>query len=260
MKTIIQVWSHYYYNKKPDKFNNFYGIGDILRGTMNLYLYCRKNNYNFVVDIHLHKLSEYIIENNHLYRNLIERNKNNIPFVKGEELDKFINNSTEDTIFLFTNLNKQINNPDEDTINFMKNLLKPKQDLQNYIDKYLEIYNNFNIMHFRLGDNELVRNNNNKDFKKYLNILEKIPFSENDILISDSNTFKKFIEKKKIKIKILKTNPSHIGLNNDLKDTLLEFFLLSRAKKINSYSVHRWNSGFVRWNSIIFKKDVVFIK
>ena len=75
MKTIIQVWSHYYYNKKPDKYNNFWGIGDILRGTMNLYLYCRKNNYNFVVDIHLHELSKYIIENNHSYTNLIEKNK-----------------------------------------------------------------------------------------------------------------------------------------------------------------------------------------
>ena len=227
MKTIIQVWAHSYYNKKPDKYNNFFGIGDILRGTLNLYLYCREKNYNFVVDIHLHNLSNYIIEKNYLYRDLIEKNKDNIPFIEGSQIEKYINNSNEENIYFFTNLNKEVKDLDEESRNFMKNLLKPNENFNFYLDKNLITISKFNILHFRLGDNELVRNNiNNKEFEKYFNVLNNIKYSENDILISDSISFKKFIKNKNIKIRILDTIPVHIGIKNDLKDTLLEFFFI----------------------------------
>jgi hypothetical protein len=260
MKTIIQVWTHSCYNKLSDKHNNFWGIGDILRGTLNLYLFCIKNNYNFIVDIHLHNLSKYIIQNNHPFINLIEKNKDKIPFIEGCDIINYINNNNDDVIFLFTNFNQEIYNLTEETKKFMNNLLKPNKEFELYINNYLNNLNNFNIIHFRLGDDELVRNNKNLDYEKYLNILKNINFNKNDILISDSVSFKEFIKNKNINISLFDTSPKHIGLNNDLKDTLFEFFLLKNANKIYSYSIYCWESGFVKWNSIIFDKNVEFIK
>jgi len=258
MRTIIQVWTHSCYNKISDNYDNFWGIGDMLRGTLNLYLFCLENNYNFIVDIHLHNLSKYIIHNNHPYINLIEKNKDKIPFIS--DIQNYINNNNDDVIFLFTNLYQEIYNLTDETKNFMNNLLKPKKEFELYINNYINNLNNFSIIHFRLGDDELVRNNKNVDYEKYINILKNINFNKNDIFISDSVSFKEFIKNKNINITLFNTIPRHIGLNNDLKDTLFEFFLLSKANKIYSYSIYGWDSGFVKWNSIIFDKNVEFIK
>ena len=39
MKTIIQVFTHKCINMPQDNINNFWGLGDMIRGTINLYYY-----------------------------------------------------------------------------------------------------------------------------------------------------------------------------------------------------------------------------
>lgn len=56
---------------------------------------------------------------------------------------------------------------------------------------------------------------------------------------------------------MLNTNPKHVGLENDLIDTIdtiVEIYLFKNANKIKTYSIYGWISGFSKYLSIIFNK------
>jgi len=47
---------------------------------------------------------------------------------------------------------------------------------------------------------------------------------------------------------MLDTKVCHIGYNScyeELRDTLVEFFMIMKSKRIRSFSVYSWLSGFV---------------
>ena len=51
-----------------------------------------------------------------------------------------------------------------------------------------------------------------------------------------------------INIEVLNTKVCHIGYNScyeDLRDTLVEFFMIMNSKGIRSFSTYGWISGFV---------------
>ncbi len=52
------------------------------------------------------------------------------------------------------------------------------------------------------------------------------------------------------------TIPAHLGDHNHcdlIKDTLFEFFLVTKCKKIRTYSNNGWVSGFVYWIHKIYE-------
>ena len=136
----------------------------------------------------------------------------------------------------------------------MKKILTPNSDLKDFISKTLQnIPDNYNIIHYRLGDEELVRNKSNNNINKYIEHF-KNNIEKNDVLLSDSSFFKNVIKNLECNTIMLDVIPKHIGYNIDesLKDTLLEFFLISKAVKIKTYTVYQWTSGFVKWISKIY--------
>jgi hypothetical protein len=144
----------------------------------------------------------------------------------------------------------------------MRKLLTPNVELKDYISKTLQnIPNNYNILHYRLGDEELVQNKStsiNKYIEHFKNNIEN-----NDLLLSDSVVFKNTIKNLQfdtVNTIMLDIIPKHIGYtsNESLKDTLLEFFLISKSAKIKTYTVYQWTSGFVHWISNIY--DIPLIK
>lgn len=250
MKTIIHVWTHKVCNLHTDNVNNFWGIGDIIRGTIRLYQLCKKYNFRYIVDIQHHPVSNFLNNKNHEYSDLIKENKNNIKFVQNTE--EYIINSKDEVLFFITNdlVKDEIDN---DCKNFIKEILTPNEDFQKYInDKIREIpFEKYNILHYRLGDEELIRNNQSLDYKKYKDNLIK-NLEKNDILLSDSKKFK--ILNKDLFFSY-DTNICHLGYHSDedmIKDTLFEFFVISKSNKIKTYSVHSWISGFVNWIHIIY--------
>ena len=103
-------------------------------------------------------------------------------------------------------------------------------------------------MHFRLGDEELVRQNVTQPTNEIVDKLMKNK-ENSDILLSDSEHFKKYVEKN-VDIHMFNTRTVHFGYQkrpSEMMDTLFEFFLLMNAKKIKTYSVYTWISGFVYW-------------
>ena len=81
MKTIIQVWTHKCTNHIQDNINGFWGLGDMIRGTIKLYQLCKKYNYNYIVDIRLHSISNFLNQMENPYSQLILDNADNIEFV-----------------------------------------------------------------------------------------------------------------------------------------------------------------------------------
>lgn len=107
-----------------------------------------------------------------------------------------------------------------------------------------------------MGDNQLVRNHNHYDnFDKYYDkyLLHK---QDNQLVISDNILFRKYLLEKDKNIKIFNSdNIYHLGRHNDnIKDTVIEFFLILESKSIKSHSVNGWTSGFVLYPSIL--KDI----
>ena len=82
----------------------------MIRGTIFLYQYCKKHNYEYHVDIHLHPISKYLVESSNPYQELIDKNKDKISILcdkydrfDKESFHKYVQNQTEEILFLFTN-------------------------------------------------------------------------------------------------------------------------------------------------------------
>lgn len=252
MKTVIQVWTHTCVNTP----GSFWGLGDILRGTLQVYQLCKKYNYNFIVDIQLHNLSNHLVNHSHEYMQIIQDNKDNIEFIHPPVLEDFILNNKNKLIYFFTNGLPSFcdENLDNDSKNFIKNVLTPNDTLNKYISTTLKkIPDNYNILHYRLGDEELVKKNT-FTYISYIDQLIK-NVEDNDLLLSDSKIFKCMVKTLNHKNLIMfETEPKHIGYESSesLHDTLFEFFLITKSKNIKTFSRYGWISGFVFWAHKIY--------
>jgi len=153
---------------------------------------------------------------------------------------------------------------------FFQNLLKPNFLLENKLfivfDRYYNINPNadYKVIHLRLGDHYIYNPNHfdnseillllkNKIYN--LLILEK-NFHSKFILITDCDPIGNSLKKTYDALGYWSNNKTHLGdfkkTNCDISDTLIDFFILSRAKEIISYSVYPWVTGFSTINSIIF--------
>ena len=249
-KTVVHVFTQSVTNLKTDNVNNFWGLGDIIRGTIALFQLSKKHDFRLIVDIQLHPISKYFKYNTHEYSEYIQKNKDNIPFIYPDTLEKYIEQSNDTVLFLLTNDNFH-NEITNECKNFIKELLTPNLEFEQFIQDVIKTKptpENYSILHFRLGDSFLVRNEQNNQLeevrkKMYGNV------ESTDILMSDSNCFKEFIMSNNPDIFLYHIHASHMGLQMHakyIKDTLFEFILITRSNKIKTYSTYGHLSGFVK--------------
>ena len=260
MKTVILVWKHRYYNYTTTRHDYFWGIGDMLRGAYGLFNLSKKMNFNLIVDYSLHPISRWLEATPHEYSQTIKDQQNTIPLVyPTNNVIKYIETQLEtaDMTMLYTNLGLEEYDhpPSTEAKTFMKSLLIPTAEFQHYIDTVnVSIpFSDYSILHYRLGDEELVRSNMRNTLRYKDHLLKHI--EKNDILLSDSTTFKQMIKRDKIDIFMFDAPICHLGVHTDpnaVKHTLFELLLLSKATKIKSYSIHGWVSGFTHMISILY--------
>jgi hypothetical protein len=249
MKTIILVWTTKFNNLTIDNVNGFFGLGDIVRGTMSMFQLSKKYNFRLIVDIQLHPISAFLKFNSNEYTELIKNNKNNIPFFFPEEIENFVRNDPREVNFLFTN-NHLIEEVSQECKNFIKNILLPKDEFAKHIHTFFKSENinlSYNILHFRLGDSLLVRNEHSCNFQTFIDKMNEYK-EEQDILMSDSEQFKQYVKSINYNIKLLNTKTAHLGYekhSGNIRDTLLEFFIITKAQYIKTFSIYRHLSGFV---------------
>lgn len=253
-KTLIQVWTQNVINLNRTKEDNFWGLGDLLRGTIKMYQISKKYNYDFDICINKHPISKHLVYESK-YDNILLNI--DIMFIKPYEVESYIESQTDNLIYLLTNDFCDENQIDDFIINKIKNIFRPNYNIQTDVDKYIKQYNPKRIIHMRIGDN-FIKNENNIDLTTYINYLKRNKF---DLLMTDSNILKQ--EAKKYDLPVIDFEVGHIGYNNDelmVKNTLIEFLILTKAEEIYTYSNYHWISGFVYWASKIYNIKLTKIK
>ena len=250
-KKVIQVWTQKCKNIESKEDYGFWGLGDLIRGTIKLYQLSKQMDFDFYVNIHLHPISHFIKKRITDFDHLILQNKDNIEFVFPGDVEQYIRSSNNEIIYFLTNdvCDENITN---DCKNFMKDILQPNDYLNQEIDK-LDIKQPFNILHLRLGDSYIKIDMNDEVFHNIQKIVTS-NYNENDILLCDSSYFKKRINEQN-RFKLFDLVIGHIGYETDMekiKNSLIEFFIISKSTHIKTYSVYNWISGFVHWNSVLY--------
>jgi hypothetical protein len=258
-KTVIFIFTH-----KPKNYpNGEWGLGDLLKGLIHIYQLSKKHNFNLYIDMQFHTLSNYFKLNDHQYKENVQDNIDNI-YLVNYEAEEFILNNNNSVIYLMCN-NMYSENITSDCAEFIKNILIPNDKLKLYIkDKLNKIpYEKYEIIHYRIGDHEMYTGEENTNINtNYHNFMLNIHLTkkENTILISDSKSFKNYV-KKFTNIFTFDDSPAHIGsCNNNLYDSLSDFFLIIGATSIESYSIYSWESGFIKVPSDIYNIPAKFYK
>jgi hypothetical protein len=262
MKTVIFILkqSYIFPHKNLPYIETSWGLGDLLRGVFGIYTLSKVMGFRLIVDFSHHPISLFLKNEQHEFGTYVAQNIENVPYIFAIDnispVTQYIDNmfSTHDVITMFTSFGLYAYNatPSSDAQEFMKRLLTPKPAFQEYIDTQMKLvpYSTYSVIHYRLGDHELVLNNNKDVNKGYVHHV-MANRRENDILLSDSQSLKRAATD------IFTFNESicHVGTSMNepaIRHTLFELFLLSKATAIRSYSHYVWVSGFVTIISKIY--------
>jgi hypothetical protein len=279
LRTIVQVYQYNYVNEKSP------GFGDFLRGSFYLMQVARILNVDFKIDISNHPISEFIV--NHDKSNDIQYN--NISFLLGinrlastslssnppnnmymdidfvNSIISKINQSNAETFALFSNAFPIFYDFSEYGRNFIKSFLKPNNIMVDYIkcafNKLCLQPNTYAVIHIRTGDeflssqraslpsfaNKIIQfiNNLRQPDKKYLII------SDNNALKSRLKAYSNFY----VDIHYMEHLGGECNYNkrtDGIKNTLLDFYLMSYSNSILSLSVYGHGSGFSKYCSEIY--------
>jgi hypothetical protein len=247
-----------------------FGFGDFIRGCIFLHQVASLLNIEFDLDISNHPMSKYIEFNEK--KCCLEIDYNNIYLM-------FINQYPPDSINriieLFNTLNTQVygilsnsfpinENYSSSCLNFIKSKLRPNKIMNDYIDETLNTLGlskyKYGVIHIRTGDDNLVESKGlSVNFiKKVRNILlKKSNRNKKYLIISDSNTLKRFLKDIPNFYTIVK-EIQHLGgqrlkseESEGIKNTLLDFYLMEYSNVVISLSIYSHGSGFSKWCSVL---------
>jgi hypothetical protein len=261
-KTIYLVWRN-----KTGKNGTNHGLGDKIRGAIFLHHFCKENNVNFKIDGTDDVCGDYL---KHVVTKDYDicKNEDLIPLydigsdAPKERLQDEL--SKKSTIFVYCNAYP--NNLNEDDIKFAQYICTPTDSIEAEVSEKIKLLpKNYGIKHFRFHDDIFLQdiNSNNLLFIKYFELL-KSEYKESDVLLSNSNRFKQYA-KDKLGIKTIDCDGNlckieHIGElfsdsdkeNSSVKNSFIEFFIVSNAKYIHTHTCYEWPSNFVYWPSVIY--------
>jgi hypothetical protein len=269
MKTIIHVWTHEFninqqHLSKYNYYNEtefYFGLGDLLRSTIKLYELSKTMNFRLIVDLQLHPMSSFLEIQKSEYSDYVLQNKNNVEYVCYGAVEDYVNETNKNVSLIFTNdfFDGIVSH---DCKIFMQNLLKPTTEYQQYIDFQLSKipFENYNIIHYRLNDDEFKNGGVGKNIEYLNSMVHSLNSNKenNDVLVTDSLSFKEYAFLN-TSIFIFDTKVCHLGLSKDyhaIRDTLFEFFLITRSRKIKTYCKIHKVSGFVKWISEIYNVPI----
>jgi len=232
------------------------GFADFLRGTIALYYFSKTYGYSLVIDRE-HPVFQYL--NNSIHTNNDVETLELLPPKSYE----YIYESLE-TKFKSGNSFKVLTNSfymsdgkldnwgkiTPDCAEFMKTLLTPSIELVNKLNKVLPVQE-YKVIHLRFGDRFIHDNGYDESlYHYYSNEIKKLP-RDNYILLSDSSQIARKLKEAMPALFYWDNTKIHLGdlLNTEssLIDTLVDFFIMTKAKEIISNG-----SGFSRVNSVIY--------
>jgi hypothetical protein len=275
LKRIVNVYQLKYKNSVAQ------GLGDYIRGCFCLMQICAMLGLSFDMDLKNHPMSKYLIpeiesryninyaevsryENtNYVPINATTYSKNSIKF-----FIEFVNNLNgmggTESFFTFCH-SFPIFEVQDVGRKFILSKLLPNEMMQSAVKErltWLELVpKRFAVIHIRSGDKYLMNNGNLNSFviKKIVGILSKnMKEGTKYLILSDNNQIKLLLKKAFPQVVIQLTKITHLGESvkpedDAIMETLLDFYLMSNAFQIISFSPYNWGSGFSQWCSVLYK-------
>jgi hypothetical protein len=268
---VIMVWT-----KRMDA-----GFGDLLRGTVHLYQLSKKMNFKLIVDTQFHHVSQFLMSQPHAHSDYVIQNQSKIIQVLNVD-ESFIVKLIQDNnkhksapMLICTNYGSAdqsaVQRMSEDCKRFIKTLLIPTPEFKTYFNTKcveLKIPRIYSILHFRLGDDELLHHaKNGTQYNELVeHVVSNLKQTPNSFVIADSFKFKQHLMQAlpNFSSRIIPTIPIHLGDPNAtvemVKETLFDFMLLANAMFIKTYSTYGWISGFVSWSCGVFDVPLMNLK
>ena len=283
-KRGIKIFNHVYQNKYENGKENGSGLGDFLRGCYFILEFCETYNFQFKIIfnnciskfllIKTHDLErfdnvlkgisvcrnnnfrEFDVKNNDIIKDQLKDNKN----IMADFVDYVVKlPQYSGNVFMYC-IAFPINEIPEKNKEHMRKFLEPTNEMQLTINQTLDDLNitskQYIVIHIRSGDSYLKEENDtftNGYIRDLITNIKKDINSENNyLLIADSNDVKKIIQKYFPNFKTLMNPITHFGEGvileeEKVKNTLIDFYLLSQSKSIFSYSAYQHGSGFSYW-------------
>jgi hypothetical protein len=253
---------HAYKNKRYGM-----GLGDFIRGSLSCYQLCRIYGIPLVIDFRHHPIGQYISMPQEIWQyhsdqivDLQDIKRFTVACLKYKLIKKFKNIKIlrKKNAYIYTNVWPRFPLA-QDEKDFAKSFLLPTEELEAAIQCSIPTRAEYEIVHIRSGDLFAFDTQVGETFERStselvetLKTIEEIKRSttRDIVVMSDSAELKKVVSHH-FGILAVNTVPTHCALELvDAKDTLVDYFILSRAKHIHQFSVHHWGSGFsdtVNW-------------
>ena len=276
------------------------GFGDFLRGSVNLFNHCMSKGFDFDIDINRHKISKYFKHRNSQHENFniddlalnLQNTKHFVHILKKHTENCMLRTKRQETKYIFSNYHPCLTDS-RDVINylnlmpplnnrccaFLKSRLQFTDQINSFVDDCLKQEGlkpiGYNIIHFRLGDQNSFSDHGKNLEELYKDCLVKCFFKSNEddkpiIVLSDSNDLKKYLKEKNktLPIHILHLESNHIqknpsGFSGEIKTTddgifhaVFDMKLVTLANSVESHSVYKHGSGFIYWIAKIFSTPV----
>jgi len=243
------------------------GLGDFLRGSLALYQMSHRYSVRAEIDFSHHPIGKYLVPSHNVDMSKFE-------IIEACNIGNYTIADLRDLIarrYRFSYLARNANNIcvytnvfpkfpiTEEIKQSMQRALIPTPELQDLIPQYEQAYE---VIHIRSGD--LIAFGTCYDYtvnldKDYLvasiigSIKQIVANSSCPVLImSDSLELKTTLTELCGTVKT-ETTPAHVGNDfNGVVDTLIDYFTLTKARKIHQFTTHFWGSGFSDSVSWIF--------
>jgi len=267
---IVNVYQEFYKNSKKAS-----GFGDFIRGMYFIIQFCERYKIKCDMEIN-HPIKKYLklysngasCESNLTVGCFVNPNfhvgnpENSINEEIVDEFVEYLKTSEINfkdkiaTVYTISFPFEPISNKQR---NIIRQMLEPVDEFKpfilNSIKKMQLIIKNYIVIHVRSGDNMLI---NKEDIN--LNYLKNVVSEINKVyapnceylLLSDSVKLKGLIISTFPRIKATFNEITHSGegvklTDENVKNTMLDFYLLAYSNRIYSYSCYDHGSGFSRW-------------
>ncbi len=259
-KTIYHV-----YLSKYKEGTIYPGIGDFLRGSLALIQVGLLYNIDVKMDFSQHPVGKYIVSDNQ-HREPVKELISTDSFV-WKHIINFLT-STESSYYVSTNIFPLQKNIDAATRNKIQQYLQFTPDIlteyNNILTTYMLEEKNYSVIHIRIVDDHACAIFTNIDmFITSCKSIAEITNTSSSVIIMSNNMYiKNKMKELYPHTTVIHTVPCHTGLSSNVKDTLLDFFIMSRAKHIIQLTPkdHWWGSGFSDMCAKIYSIPVTSLK
>lgn len=259
-KTIYHV-----YLAKYKEGTIYPGLGDFLRGSLALIQVGLLYNINVVIDFSQHPIGSYIISDKQC-KGSVKELISTESFVWNHIIN-FLT-STESSFYVSTNIFPLQRTIDTATRNKIQQYIQFTPDIMAEYNDILTSYTlekqNYFVIHMRILDNHASTIFTNIDM--FVSAFKTMPCITNTsfrvIIMSNNMYIKHKMKELYPHITVINTVPCHTGLSSNVKDTLLDFLIMSTAKHIIQLTPkdHWWGSGFSDMCANIYSIPVTSLK